>query len=82
MEAGGSAPVEQVLDLIGGKMQATLNYYDRQPLPSYPNTVRWRNSVQWCRNSMVQEGLLKVDSPRGIWEISPKGIEASRRGDV
>jgi hypothetical protein len=24
---------------------------------------------------MVQEGLLKLDSPRGVWEISEKGIE-------
>ncbi len=33
----------------------------------------WRNSAQWARNSMVQEGLLKADSPRGVWNISEAG---------
>jgi len=82
MEMGGFAPVEQVLDRIGEKMKAILNDYDRQPLPSYPNTVRWRNTAQWCRNALVQEGLLKADSPRGVWEISNRGREALKRGEV
>jgi restriction endonuclease Mrr len=79
---GGSAPVEQVLDRVGEKMKAVLNDYDRQSLPSYPNTVRWRNNVQWCRNSMVQEGLMKADSPRGVWEITDSGKEALKREQV
>lgn len=82
MEMDGSASVEQVLDLVGEKMKTVLNDYDRQPLVSYPNTVRWRNTAQWCRNSMVQEGLLKADSPRGVWEISDKGREALEHGQV
>jgi hypothetical protein len=82
VEMGGSAPVEQVLDRVGEKMKAVLNDYDRQPKPSYPNIVRWRDSAQWCRNTMVQEGLLKADSPRGVWEISDRGREALERGEV
>jgi restriction system protein len=38
-----------------------------------PDNPRWRNAAQWARNSMVNEGLLKKDSPRGVWEISDKG---------
>lgn len=82
MEMGGAGQVEKVLDRIGEKMKAILNDYDRKPLPSYPNTVRWRNTAQWCRNSMVQEGLLKADSPRGVWEISDKGKEALKSKHV
>jgi len=26
-----------------------------------------------ARNAMVHEGLLKADSPRGIWEVTDKG---------
>jgi len=81
-EMGGSAPVNEVLDKIEAKMKNILNNYDRQPLPSYPNTVRWRNTAQWCRNALVQEGLLKADSPRGVWEISDRGREALRRGEA
>jgi len=82
VEMGGSAPVNEVLDKIETKMKNILNNYDCQPLPSYPNTVRWRNTAQWCRNALVQEGLLKADSPRGVWEISDRGREALRRGEV
>jgi len=82
VEMGGSATVNEVLDKIEAKMKNILNNYDRQPLPSYPNTVRWRNTAQWCRNALVQEGLLKADSPRGVWEISDRGREALRRGEA
>ncbi|RMH13146.1 MAG: hypothetical protein D6698_14360, partial [Gammaproteobacteria bacterium] len=33
----------------------------------------WRNTAQWCRNTMVREGLMKSDSPYGIWEITEAG---------
>jgi hypothetical protein len=79
---GGAGQVEKVLDRVGGKMKAILNDYDWQPLPSYPNTVRWRNTAQWCRSTMVQEGLLKADSPRGVWGISDRGREALKLKQV
>lgn len=82
MEMGGAGQVEKVLDRVGEKMKAVLNEYDHQSLPSYPNMVRWRNTAQWCRTSMVQEGLLKADSPRGVWEISDKGKEALKSKQV
>jgi len=28
-----------------------------------------------ARNSMVNEGLLKPDSPRGVWEVSERGMK-------
>ena len=59
MELGGSAPVVKVLNRMGEKMKTILNNYDRQPLPSQPKITRWNNNTQWCRNTMVQEGLLK-----------------------
>ena len=33
----------------------------------------FRNSAQWARNTMRQEGLLKDDSPHGTCEITPAG---------
>ena len=71
VELGGRAEMSKVLAGPCGENDAGhLNDYDYQPLPSDPNTIRWRNTAQWCRNTMVREGLLKSDSPRGIWEIS------------
>jgi restriction system protein len=82
VELGGRAEMSEVLDLVERKMRGILNEYDYQPLPSDPNTIRWRNTAQWCRNTMVREGLLKSDSPRGIWEISERGRKALQEGKV
>ena len=75
VETGGSGRVADVLDRVGAMMGDQLNDYDREPLPSTPSAIRWRNNAQWARNSMVGEGLLASDSPRGIWEITQKGRE-------
>ncbi len=72
-EAGGSAPMAQVLDRVYQLMQGVLKDVDHQPLASDPDMPRWRNAAQWARNSMVKEGLLKADSPRGIWETTHQG---------
>ena len=45
---------------------------DFEPLSS-SGMLRWRNTAQWARNSMVNEGLMKDDSKRGIWKISAQG---------
>ncbi len=72
-DMGGSGKVADVLDRVGKRMKGVLKKPDYEPLSSGPDYLRWRNAAQWARNSMVNEGLLKKDSPRGIWEISDKG---------
>jgi len=72
---GSSAPIDKVLELVYEKMKDRLNEYDLQPLPSSPKQSRWRNTAQWCRKTMVSEGLPKPDSPRGVWEITDAGRE-------
>ena len=72
-ELGGGAPISEVLDRVEHKMKGVLNEYDREPLPSDPRSIRWRNTAQWCRNTLVREGLMKADSPYGVWEISEQG---------
>ncbi len=81
-EMGGSAPVAKALERIEDKMKSVLNDYDRQFLPSQPKMQRWNNNAQWCRNTLVQEGLLKSDSPRGVWEISEKGMNALKNKEI
>jgi hypothetical protein len=78
VELGGTAPIGKVLDLVGEKMKAVLTKYDLEPLPSDPKSIRWRNTAQWCRNTLVREGLMKSDSPHGIWEISDSGRQRLR----
>jgi len=72
-EMGGSGQVKQVLDGVGVIMKPILKDVDYEPLASSPDNPRWRNAAQWARQSMIYDGLLKSDSPRGLWEISEKG---------
>jgi restriction system protein len=72
-EMGGSGKVADVLDRVGKKMKGALKKSDYESLASGTDSLRWRNTAQWARNSMVNEGLLKKDSPRGVWEIGDKG---------
>ena len=73
---GGSGQVHAVLHIVEEIMGEGLNKYDYQPLPSNPNSVRWKNTASWERHTMVQEGLLASDSTRGTWEITAAGREA------
>ena len=73
-DMGGSGKVADVLDRVGEVMKPVLMEVDYAPLASNPDNPRWRNAAQWARNSMVKEGLLKSDSPRGVWEITEKGL--------
>jgi len=72
-ELGGSAKMQTVLEKVYETMKPILKDVDHQPLASDPDMPRWRNSAQWARNTMRQEGLIKDDSPHGTWEISDAG---------
>lgn len=82
-ELGGRGQVRDVLSIVYEKMQHRLTEDDLKELPS-GTSVRWRNTAQWERQHMVNEGLLRDDSPRGVWEISGAGreyLERMRRKD-
>lgn len=72
VEMGGSAPASAVLERVYHMMQDRFNEYDLAAVPS-GGEKRWRKTAQWCRNTMKNEGLLRSDSPRGIWEITDEG---------
>jgi restriction system protein len=70
---GGSGATADVLDKVQEGMRHGLTEVDHEPLPSNANMPRWRNTAQWARHDLVNEGLMRGDSPRGIWEISEAG---------
>lgn len=74
-EMGGSGKIGDVLYRVYDEMKAILKPEDKEGLPSDPRTPRWRNAAQWARNTMRREGLLRADSPRGMWEITEQGRE-------
>lgn len=73
---GGSGKAAEVLEKVGALMKPKLQSVDFEPLASGPDNPRWRNAAQWARNTMVKEGLLKSDSPRGVWEVTDLGRQA------
>ncbi len=72
-ELGGRAYANDVLKVVEEKVKPLLNEFDLQKLHSGMD-IRWRNAAQWVRYALVKEGLLKSDSPRGMWELSDKGV--------
>lgn len=82
VELGSRARMNEVLYRVEKKIEGRLNTHDYAPLPSDPKTIRWRNTAQWCRNTLVRESLMKADSPRGVWEISEEGRRALQTGAV
>ncbi len=72
VELGGHGTREQVTDRVGKKLDDSLTKADWETLPS-GSEIRWRNRVAWQRNTMVKQGLLRKDSPYGIWEIADAG---------
>lgn len=72
VEMGGKAHTGRILDRVGELMAGILNDLDRERLPK-GRDIRWRNSAMWERLDMVNDGLLKDQSPNGIWEITDAG---------
>ncbi len=74
VEQGGRSSRDNVIKLVGQKLKDVLTPADRAMLPSGLD-VRWTNRVAWQRFNMIKQGLLRSDSPRGIWEITESGRE-------
>jgi restriction system protein len=71
IEMGGRGRTSDVLTRVEEKMRVKLNKVDYERTAS--GDPRWRNRAAWVRNELVEEGYLKKDSPRGIWEITDAG---------
>jgi len=74
VQLGGNGTADAVLSIVEAQMKALLRPVDLAPT-SPGRDLRWRNTAKWARNKLKEEGLIKADSPRGIWEISEKGKE-------
>jgi len=72
LELGGSASSDQVIERVGEKMADILTREDLEPLPSGVD-IRWRNRVAWQRHNLKRRGLIRSDSPRGVWQMTQAG---------
>jgi restriction endonuclease Mrr len=77
-EMGGQGRAKEVLRRVFEMAEPYLSDKDLEPVPS-GTSKRWEKRANWERYRMVQEGLLRSDSPQGIWELSEKGWEEAKR---
>lgn len=79
VEMGGSGKTAEVCDAVYRKMKRILKPIDMEPLNSEPHDPRWRNTAQWARNELKDQGLIANDSPFGTWEITQAGRDFLER---
>jgi hypothetical protein len=65
---GGRARAGDVLDQIERQLEGKLLEGDLA-IRRDGKTLAWRNNAQWERLRMRHEGILRADSPNGIWEL-------------
>lgn len=70
-DKGGRAPAREVIEGVGEIVGDRLTTLDKERMAN--GAIRWQNRVQFTRLRMVDQGLLKKGSPRGVWEISDEG---------
>jgi hypothetical protein len=67
-ELGGVGKLRTIVQMVEHKMKEVLTDADYVIRPSDGRPV-WYNTMNWQRYIMVQEGILKNNSPRGVWEL-------------
>lgn len=77
VEMDGQGRVKDILDSVEKRMKPLFSELDYERTKS--KVIRWRNRAMRMRLGLVKDGLLKGGSPRGIWEITQKGIEYYHR---
>jgi len=72
-EMGGCGKTKDVIVKVGEKMKSIFKPKDYEKTTSRTKELRWQNNTRWARQKMVDDGRLKADSAKGLWEISDKG---------
>ena len=72
-ELGGSAQVRELRLILRDRMKSRLLPGDFEHVSG--GVERWWNAACWMRHDLVNEGYFRKGSPRGVWELSEKGIK-------
>jgi len=78
VEMGGQGSRQEVLRAVERKMKGRLKPGDYER--NKDGTTKWSKAVDFQRKAMVLEGLMAMNTPRGIWKITDQGKQwLSRR---
>lgn len=75
---GNRAAYRDILEELEKSMGDQFTEMDRATLSS--GGIRWHTRLQFVRLRLIERGLLRKNSPRGIWELSTQGQSAAKRG--
>ncbi len=64
----GSASKKAIEREIERRLQSGFNPADLETVGE--GIPRWKKNVQWARFDLVERGIMKENSQRGIWELS------------
>jgi hypothetical protein len=77
-EMGGKGRAKEVLERVFEMAEPHLGPEDRSFLKT-SKEFRWRRKANWERYLMVRDGLLRPDSPQGIWELTEEGWREAKK---
>ncbi len=77
-QAGGKVPRSEALRNLEATLSNHFTPYDRQKIRT--GAVRWERTAEWEVRQMREEQLIQPvhKTPRGIWALTEKGIEAAK----
>ncbi len=81
VELGGTAATHQVLDMVYQLMETVNELREIDKSRRSDGQFYWDNRTQDMRRQLISKGLMKSDSPWGIWEITSAGREYVRDTD-
>lgn len=73
VQLGGDATADAVLKKVRQLMETELQQIDLSHRPD--GQVYWKNRCHDMRRELIRRGLMKDDSPQGIWEATHAGRE-------
>jgi len=77
-EKGGSAPAGEILDAMCIRLDGKLGPEETKILND--GRPSWRYKAYTVRTHLIEEGVLKENSPMGRWELSPTGENNTSEG--
>ena len=75
-EMDGRGRTKEVLERVFEMAKPYLSHSDFLKIGNVP---RWHKNANWERYWMVREGLLRPDSPQGVWELTEAGWREAKK---
>lgn len=73
-QMGGQGKKREVIDRVYEILGPRLGPADRGPAGQTSDQPKWMNRTAWARQDLVDQGLIRIGSPVGIWQLTEAGM--------